>query len=276
MSSYAPIADNHAIQEAVIGVRLFEQVNEEVFEKAVSLAGELAAKHDLPGRLRLDPLSLMFGRQSISPGSSALEVTPGMLFQRTNSSGEMQEELTLERSAVTYRTRNYKRWADVVTLIDGILAPVTDVLCSGKPEEVSVAELRCLDVFTSSSEPPPMLSELISAECPYISSHLMGMNDLLHLHSGWFEDRRENRRTLVNLNIDLNDVEKGVRHASIFQMISVQAQEKGSLLSNSEISVSIAEVFAGLHKRDKNLLSQILNADLQDKINLVGSSGVGI
>lgn len=274
MSAYKPINGAHAIEQAVVGLRIFEPASDDIFEKAVARATELAKAGDrLPGRLQVDPMSLMFGRQVITPGySRSVEAQPGVLFQRVNADGSMVEELTLERTAVTFRTRNYQRWNDMVRCINDLLCPVFEVLADGDINKVSVIELRCIDRFNS-SEFNVALSELIRKDSPHVPPQILTRSDMLHMHSGWFEDVSAEGRTLINVNIDVADAEE-VRSAAILQIVSRQSSGTGTFFSQQgKFSETVSSVFDELHLINKELLSELLADDLQSAINLPGDRG---
>lgn len=276
MTSYRPATGQHAIDQAVVGIRIFDPVSESHFKQVIQQAAELAISHDLPGRVQLDAMSIAFGRQVISHGMiSGAELHPGMLFQRVNAEGSMVEEMTIERTAVTYRTKSYKRWKNVDDILTGIVFPVAVSLAENDLSKVSVVELRCIDRFLSEPGEKPELSALIQPNCPYLPGHMINRSSQLHLHSGWFDDETENGRTLVNINIDVADQEDGSRAANILQSISLQyARGCGGAIATGDFSTSLAGLFAALHAKDKKLLADILTDNIQEQINLVGSTGL--
>ncbi|RSV20377.1 TIGR04255 family protein [Sphingomonas sp. ABOLG] len=277
MASYRPVSGAHAIEQAVVGVRISGATTDAVYSTAVVKAAELAAKSGLPGRVQLDPLSLLFGRQVISPGYSAAEMTPGTVFQRVEPDGSMAEELTLERNAVTFRTHRYKRWADMVAHITTILSPVASVLAENNAARVSVVELRCVDRFVSDTESIPPLSDLVRQDSPYVTGDMIDRETFLHLHSGWIDDQSDLGRTLYNLNIEIGMGEHARPNATILQVISKQSSGKGSLFADgADFESSVMSTFQDLHLADKALLSKLLSDRLQADINLPGSTGLGV
>src|SRR5690349_7493034 len=125
MTSYRPIGDEHAIEQAVVGVRIRERADEAKYADALKLTTELAAVFGLPGRMQLDPMSLMFGRQNISFGyDGPSETGGGHLFQHVDPDGTTSRELTIEPTAVTFRTMSYKRWSDVEKIIRDAILPI--------------------------------------------------------------------------------------------------------------------------------------------------------
>lgn len=274
MNGYRPCAGSHAIDQAVVGIRLRTAANDERFHSAAELATELAVRYNLPGRLQLDPFSMVFGRQVISQGyATSGELSPGLVFQRVNPDGSMGEELTLERNTVTYRTRSYRRWSDVIGFISGILCPVAAVLSGESSEEIAVIELRCMDQFLSDGQNPP-LGELIRRDTPYIPPDLFARSDMLHCHLGWFEDVSETGRTLVNLNLDVSDIPEGARVASLLQVVSKQFSGAGNPFAGANgFDESVLNTFNVLHRYDKNLLASLITDELQEQISLRGNSG---
>jgi uncharacterized protein (TIGR04255 family) len=276
MGRYRPVAGKHAIDEAVVGVRLFEAVDEQTYTEAIEIASGLADSFDLPGRVQLDPMSLLVGRQVVSPGFTEMTMHPGILFQRVNPDGSMAEELTVERMAVTYRTRSYRRWQDVQAHIRGILIPIISRLARDDSGRLAVIELRCLDKFTASKSDFPALSELVRADCDLVPPHLLSKSDYLHVHSGWFEDVSDVGRSLVNLNIDITDDRVGGIQASILQVFSRQSARQGTFFGHEgPLSELVCQTFDDLHAKDKEALSRLLTDDVQTEINLAGSSGLG-
>lgn len=277
MDSYSPISDQHAVDQAVVGIRFHRQADDEVFRAAVQLAQELAEKYNLPGRVQLDPLALTFGKQVISHGYAAeAMLSPGLVFQRVQPSGAMAEELTLERGAVTYRTHSYLRWKDVVDLLEGIVCPVASVLSSGNAEGISVIELRCIDKFTAKSSDRLKLNQLIRKDSPFAPSIILDKQEMLHVHTGWFQNETDAGRTLVNLNIDVVDNPDGNRVATILQVISMQYSGSGVVFNPKKgLDENIICTFNELHAVDKDLLKNLITDELQAAINLFGSGAPG-
>lgn len=276
MGRYSPIARDHAVDEAVVGVRLFEAVDEETYQAAIKVGSDLAKEVNLPGRVQLDPMSLLVGRQVVSAGYTDMAMYPGILFQRVNADGSMAEELTIERSAVTYRTRSYQRWADVQGYIGNILIPIVEILTKNDPAEISVVELRCVDKFIASQDEFPALGELIRSDCELIPAHMLDLHQYMHFHSGWFEEADDKGRTLINVNIDVNDDRTGGIVTSILQVFSKQSATKGGIFEGPRsIEEIVKSHFDELHAQDKRMLARLLTDEIQDSINLVGSSGLG-
>lgn len=276
MTLYRPVTGQHAIDQAVVGVRVFDPVSDERFKAIVQQAAELAISHNLPGKVQLDAMSVAFGRQVISHGMIVNpELHPGMLFQRVNADGSMAEEMTVERTAVTYRTRSYKRWKDMENILFGIVLPIAASLAESDLDRVSVVELRCIDRFLSGPNERPLLSSLVRQGCRFVSPHLLESSSQLHLHTGWFADESDGGRTLININFDVVDQDDGSRAASVMQSISLQ-HSRGHLGSSAtgDFVEKISSDFAFLHAEDKALLAGILTDELQLQINLAGSSGI--
>lgn len=273
MNGYSPISDRHAVDQAVVGIRFHRQADDKVFRAAVELAQDLADKHNLPGRVQLDPIALTFGKQVISHGfAGEAMLSPGLVFQRVQPSGAMAEELTLERGAVTYRTHSYLRWKDVMYLLEGIVCPVASVLSSGNTKSVSVIELRCIDKFTSESSARLKLNQLIRKNSPFVPSIFLEKQEMLHSHTGWFENETDAGRVLINLNIDVVDNPDGNRIATILQVISMQYSENSITFDPGlGFDENIIATFNNLHAVDKDLLKNLITDELQDSIKLFGS-----
>jgi len=271
MSEYKPIHDGHAIEQAVVGLRLFEPASDDVYGNATACAERLAKENDrLPGKLQVDPMALFFGRQVISSGYvRSLEAQPGVVFHRVRPDGSTAEELTVERTAVTFRTHEYRRWSDMVECINHLLIPVARTLANDNISNVSVIELRCIDRFNSDDQ-SIALSELVRSNSPYVPHSAMNRSEMQHVHCGWFEDTSPQGRRLININIDVAD--EAVRSASIFQMISRQSSQPGALFDGEKpFAEVVIEEFNEMHQIDKRLLAELLTDELQSRIQLFGS-----
>lgn len=278
MGEYIPASGAHAVEQAIVGIRLFEP-SASGFESATVLARKLAAERDrLPGRVQLDAFGLAFGRQAITHGYvTQAEQGPGLLFQRVRADGSMEEELTLERTAVTYRTNAYQRWDDITRLLKEVLCPVAAALAEDDVRRTSVIEFRCIDRFSADNETETPLSKLVRLGTPHIPSGALSRTSMLHSHGGWFQDQTHAGRVLININVDITDSPDSVRTASILQVISAQAAAIGEYFSmegDFRMTENALRVFDQLHALDKKLLSEILTDDLQDRINLMGTSGI--
>ncbi|MBV1831328.1 TIGR04255 family protein [Komagataeibacter sp. AV436] len=270
MSDFRPCKSNHAIEQAVVGVRISKIAPDDVYKRACEQADVLAVSNNLPGKMQLDPMALFMGRQVISPGYAPMQMgTPGMLYQRVAPNGTVVEEITLERSAITYRTHKYNRWDDVVRKIQDVLIPLANTLCGGDLSSVSVVELRCIDRFMLHGDDVPSLSNVIRSDSPYISSNLLDKKEMLHQHIGWFESTDQNRRTLLNINIDSVNDSSEKRNIIILQVISEQGKD-GHVLHEDGTSLeeALLNKFHHLHERDKEILSSLLTDEKQSSINL--------
>ncbi len=272
MRAYKPIAVDHAVEQAIVGVRWRHKPTDEQFSAAVESASNIAEQFGLPGKLQLDPLSLLMSRQHISVGFDGLpEALPGFVFQQVYPDGTMAQEMTLERGAVTFRTRNYRRWSDIQEIIQGAIGPITELLCEGDSNRVSVIEFRCIDRFVSDTDHVPSLSELIRDDTKLVPDHLKTLANYLHCHLGWFEEISDKERILYNLNVTVQtDDRSGKPSASILQVISRQ------LGAGAEMKEGLADLlvstFDELHARDKGLLFELLDEGLSEAINLKGES----
>ncbi len=272
MSQYVPGAGAHAVEQAVVGIRLFEPCDPASYDNALAIA---AALPELPARIQLDAMAMAFGRQVISHGYHVpTQLEPGMLFSRIRPDGGTEEELTVERGAVTYRTNNYKRWTDVQKIISDVICPMADCMTGGDLSKISVVELRCIDRFDGLGDDPLCLKSLVKQNSRVIPSAYLEKDEMLHIHCGWFQNKSENGRYLVNFNLDIVEYPPN-RKANLLQVVSAQSSQVGNIFSKKEgFSESILAVFDELHAIDKSLLAEILNEDMQKSISLAGDTGI--
>lgn len=271
MTNYRPIGDEHAIDQAIVGVRIRERADDARYAEAVKLTTELAARYGLPGRMQLDPMSLMFGRQNISFGyDGQSETAGGHLFQHVNPDGSTSQELTIEPTAVTFRTMSYKRWSDVQKIIRDVISPIAATLSGDDLTMVSVVELRCIDKFIYDGSEKASLSEIVDGESRLMPSFFEGRTSPLHSHIGWFDEISPSERYLYNLNVGVSDNDTGNKSIQILQVISRQLKEGLPKADNQ--ALALEEAFDDLHARDKGLLDQLLNDATKTRINLSGKT----
>jgi uncharacterized protein (TIGR04255 family) len=276
MSSYIPNTAEHAVETVVLGLRLHARAFESSYAAAKEVASKLADDFELKSRSRLDAAQFLSGRQPVSLGySNTADILDGFCFQLVDSEFTPVSELVLEPSSLSFRTKKYSRWADIVECINGIFLPVAEALTENDVSRISVSELRCIDRFTVSSPAKVPLSELIRQDSPYFPRDLLGRSELLHQHTGWFQDVTESSRILVNVNLDLMETKEGLRNVLLNNLISFQLKDKQSNFFEFEtVNEAVANSFNWMHRFNKHLLSKMLTDEIQNRIDLKGSSGV--
>jgi len=276
MGHYSPVGEAHAIEQAIVGVRLFESADAASFDAAIKATEKLQV--DFPGRMQIDAMALAFGRQVITHGYvNQAQLYPGFICQRVRPDGSTQHELTIERSAVTYRTNEYQRWEDVARVIESILCPVVEALTGGDMTKLAVVELRCVDRFNVVGDGATALKNLVRPDTKFIPPSLLDSEELLHAHCGWFQGHTDDGRYLLNINLDLGELDDGERTATILQVISAQcAPERTFFSSKGTLTESMLAIFLDLHAKDKAMLAGVITDELQAKIGLSGSSGISV
>ena len=268
MANYRPAGDDHAIDQAIVGVRLKERADETHHAEALKLATELAVDFKLPGRMQLDPMSMLFGRQNISFGyEGQSETLGGHLFQHVNPDGTTSQELTLEPTAVTFRTMAYERWSDIQKIIREAILPITTALTGGHLTRVSVVELRCIDRFVNDGPDKVALLDIIAKRSSLLPSFLEERTSSLHSHIGWFDDLSPNERYLYNLNVGVSDTDTD-QTVHLLQVVSRHLRE--GLPEDDSGGLALEAAFDDLHARDKGLLEMLLNDAVKQRINLAG------
>jgi uncharacterized protein (TIGR04255 family) len=271
MSSYKPFSADHAVEQAIVGVRWRHKPSDDRFNSAIELATEISQQFGLPGKVQLDPFSLLT-RQNISFGFEGPgEPQAGLLFQQVYPDGSMAQEMTLERGAVTFRTRNYRRWSDIQEIIQHAISPLVDIICENEPENISVIELRCSDKFISTSGEVPPLSSLVTGDTQFIPEYLRDSSTYMHSHLGWFEILNSDVRLLYNLNLSVqNEGGSDSPVANILQVIS--HHRNAGVAEACSVRQLIEATFDDLHARDKGLLFALLRPEVCEQISLSGAS----
>ena len=272
MTDFTPHMRDHAIEEATISVRFWAPTAEDAFKSALDVARDVAGAQNLPGRVQVPVMPQLFGRSQITLPFGSNQLPMASVFQRVQENGVIAEELTVDQSGAAYRTRSYRRWADVQKLIQSAFIPIIREMLSPDGMGIAIVELRCLDKFMASPVPDRVdYRQVLRADSEIVPPYALTLDGLWHSHVGWFEDVTECNRTLINLNIDVLDqpAEDGAstRSLSINQVISYQTNTL-NISEADHIPENLAAIFDRIHKRDKELLGLLLSDQMQKKIGL--------
>jgi uncharacterized protein (TIGR04255 family) len=180
--------------------------------------------------------------------------------------------LLVTPSALQIQTGQYVRWAPFIGTFEQLLYPIVQFYM----ESLSLIQIQLeyLDVYNWQGTWEDFdWRQLLREDSGFISQRASKGARQWHVHSGWFEDIKENFRRLVTANIDI--VERQQRNGTATPAVTI-----GTLM-REEIFSSIGTPVEGgleleqgmptlesLHSRLKSLLKEIIKSDMAQKIGL--------
>ena len=269
--AFEPIHKAHAIDQVAVAVIFDRQLDDDALRAAKEVIGK---PEELPGRTELRGVSIQIGSTSPTPAVPTLPAVAGYGFTKVQPDGFLETELHIQRSAITFRTLFYTRWANVwgqaKRYIDAVL-PL--YLQSGA--RLNQVSLNYVDKFVSSAlveECRP--TEILKKDSPFLCSNIFGSNDLWHCHSGRFERRNDTTKRLITVNVDFisetihEQDRRTVVIASVIADLFNQATYSPFDLDPNDAPRTIDACFQGLHEADKDVLRSIISDDMSRRIAL--------
>ncbi|MFS8115183.1 hypothetical protein QD460_25955 [Rhizobium jaguaris] len=257
-SEFQPINDDHAIELVKFG---FVFLNPISAQSVVAFEGSHDLwRESLPARASLDIDVDLGGRQFKAPAAQFAFMKPDGVpaWSMLVGSNKIEIECTV-----------YSRWDRVWTTCQDFLAKAVEVLSVTQPQTaLSVLELTTKDVFVI-AEGQYDLRNLFSSG-KLIPEFLFEAGRLWHSHIGWFQDPDETPRHLHNLNVDANTIGIGTA-------VSVSHFQQKNMTENLTCAgmkadglASLSSAMRSLHDENKNIVRQMLVAEMSDRIGLGG------
>lgn len=264
---FEPVHSAHAIDQVAMAVNFDRDLTDEALRAAREVIGK---PEELPGRTELRGLSFQIGPTPTASRS----VIAGYGFTKVLPDGFLESELHIQRSAVTFRTLFYTRWANIWGQAKRYFDAVLPVyLQSGS--RLSQVSLNYVDKFIS----PALVEEcrpgdILKRDSPFLCSNIFGSNDLWHCHSGRFERRDNRTKRLVTVNVDFisetvrEQDRRAVSIASVIADLFNQATYEPLDLDPKDAARTIDACFQGLHAADKEVLRSIITDEMSRRIAL--------
>ena len=268
LQHWRPIRDTHAIQSAHLAVQFGQPAGEVLWRRVQSAVSDIAGAVGITGR---QPVSgFPFGIQFMAPGVTVQEPDQGVLLTSQTEAGEVVEQFTLTRDMLKYEQMQYTRWAPFRERAQKLMSGAVDQY--GMVSSLAAVTSNYVDVFEFSGSGEPDVSEVISAEGPFVSRAAHHPATLWHSHSGFFEYPSPETRRLVAVNVDIQfgPVPGRPHLVRVTTQISDQfGQPELTELDASRVDWAfIAGRADEQHLRLKSLLAQVLTDDAAQAISL--------
>lgn len=254
--------EHHAIGEFAAVMRFFRPLDAEPYSKVVGELRAFAEENRLPAPLT--GTTFMFDLSGGSPQAQPSIQTAG--WQRFAPDGEPELTIMCEPQEISYISRRYTTWADMLPKICGFLSRIAPFYIETVPG-VSAFQVRYLNEFRSLSSAADSGKEIFREDSRWLPGTFKSFSDAWHSHVGAFEDVSAQSRRLVNVNVDCKTalVESQDHPATLLNLLFIVAQNFDLLgmppliLEKSNLSDNIRLHLDALHTREKELLSEVLS-----------------
>lgn len=271
-----PYSEKHAIRNVVFAFEFTNPLSTIALReiRASKLHSRLIEDLDLPQHSEQTAVTVNIGAHGAVPsfGSGTPELT-GLTYAHSKPNGEAAWAVSIQSNALVVTCGDYQRWDGTWKKVSLFLAETLPSILSNT--QINVIALQYLDEFSlHGSREDWDLKALFSKDSKYIPRNLTDIKGACHSHHGYFDfpESPDSYKRLTNINIGVT--ESG--DALIAQIYSVHKCLLSSPLVGSveELigeSGFIRKSFADLHKENKNIVGDLLNQEVKDKINFDGS-----
>lgn len=272
MSEYLPYSEQHSIQEAKVALHFQHEFGQQDVERSRdAVAAEL--KDLLPRSAEIRGSSVAF---NLTDPSAPTPMPPvpdhlvGFEFTKIRGDSRPARSLRLVNNSLEVSISDYERWE--ITLNDTIgYIRTTLALLPLDANPIMAADLQFIDRFAFNGTLDDVDASLLFQQGgDYIAKRCFTSGPLWHCHTGWF-DMHPNGRILNHLNIGSAFVDSSptvtIDHNAVFQLNSPR-QSIDALLQPIEENIGLRDILNWLHGRNKQILSELLTQEMQDKIGL--------
>lgn len=261
--------DRHAIGEFSAAVTFFQPVSANTMAKAVTELAAYARENNLPAPVNTQVFTFAVG-QATPP--SAQQVAG---WQRFSSAGEPEVTVTCDEVSIHFATRTYSSWAEIRPILSAYFARISQHYVSEVPA-ITGFQIRYLNEFRNVNAEFDPGTELFRAPNDCIIPNVARFRDAWHSHCGWFETVSQNRRRLVNVNVDCKvGTIPQVSHPVTTLGVSLLVSERYDVPNESPLVIPVGELEAHItehlddaHSREKAVLAELF-AD--DYLKLMGA-----
>jgi uncharacterized protein (TIGR04255 family) len=268
---FEPCAGRNAIQQAVFGITLTEELSEDRLaaiadvEKFVELPRvDLQHENALTIRLGGDP--------NAPPNFQRDKTTKIVRVERKqfDPSGDPLWLLSVDAKSISVSCLSYTRWIDVKPKAICFLEEAVQSLV---PPRLSVHSLLCniVDEFWWLGSGDINGGKLLNADSEYISMKPVVQGaGLFHTYSGWYEKDEVEMQRLVRLHVDAvpASVMQSRPHADAGVRIDNFVQTFISRGDDKSLTDHMNNVFERAHDRNKEIVNSILLDEVKAQIGL--------
>ena len=262
-----PAQKKHAIVAMALGVDFKKALDSskiqqlaEVYESSDLIKKELPVKAPLAG------VSFSFESKTFL---GATEKTNGYDFREIDVQGNILWNVSVRPDFIACNCMAYDRWNNVKEKAISLLVPFLERLQDLDTSILAIG-LEYQDLFTAADAAPRNITNVaFKKDTDFLPRSVFEHTDAWHVHHGWFQKSPKNRRTLNNLQIEVESDKAGKQN-----LIKVNGQHKlYSFLSSTDEPMDICisdldQILSFLHQINKDVLIKLLSEDLLSSINI--------
>lgn len=264
--STKPIHDKHAIYEVAFALDFGENFSAETVADLMRLHD--AVRPELPymeERRRMSmTLSVMAGQQSTQ--ETVVDPSPaGVVFRAVASPDPSPWMLRAENNRIIVNCLEYTRWEEIWGRTKGYLQLTLDVVARQPSMQVNAVVLQYIDRFVRDNTDGYSAGEVFNQNSSFLTKQIFRSSELWHLHHGHFDMLEKYGKTLDVLNIGtLVDISGHTTTIDHMQQLVLQ----DAPLAVTDVLGKIDDIMCRLHTRNKQILLDLLNTQMLDRINL--------
>jgi uncharacterized protein (TIGR04255 family) len=264
---FNPINERHAIAEVVFQLVLDQNFSPKGIQSLIDTHAKW--KDDLPRLNVHTPIEIPLlgsegsGVVSLSGGSPG-----GVSFEAMKRDGSLEWRLQALGNSLTVNCLDYSRWPEVWARAKSYLQAVSQMIC-----ESGVAFRQCLlqyvDIFEWRGPVENYhATSLLKADSRYLPESIWAYGPLWHLHQGWFSLLADGR-VLNRINLDGVQVNDDRYQVRIDSYLSIEFRSPIKIADRlAEDWPQVDEIFTKLHGLNKELLSNLIVDEVQQRIGL--------
>lgn len=264
---FEPIHAAHAIEQVLFSIQFDLPLDEAVFLQARDIAKQF--KKELPGVLETHGLTF-----TVDASSPSIP-TKGFVFRSVMPDGTVGNELRLEPNSITFRTALYSRWDAVWSQASTYFKALGSIYAA--QTKISGITLHYVDKFVWAGDLTKFRPTLLLRdESKYLCPHVYTLKDLWHSHTGAFIRADTRTKRLLNVNVDcldenrLGDISRVVAIATVLTDQLNQPGYEPCYVNENGIVELVDTHMQGLHIFGKNVLGDVINAEMCKRIALLG------
>ena len=282
--------ENHAIERVAVVFQFAEAIPSKAWSALISAADAEMLKsgflvspiHANHIQFTIPPLAQQGGNVGlmVMGQEHAGEAFPQNRHFQMARGGEIQEDVTLNRTHFVYQIPVYSRWNPFRDRLMGLLSAHLEAVLPLIALQAIKLEYWDRFVFDGPREQADY-SELLRAGSRLVPGLPTDMTELWHSHVGFFAPKGDYVKRLMHLNIDVMDVPdmnqqtsgqapEMKRSVGIYSM----AQDQFDHTTSPANTTSILPKLNDMHKKLKDVLADVLTEDAATKINLNSQSAV--
>lgn len=192
---------------------------------------------------------------------------PGVIFAFVRPDGSPSWSLGVAANRIDIECNLYSRWERVWHSAKEYFVKILEILSTCQPElQIAGIELTVKDVFVADGN-AYSLDQLLN-HSPRLPNYVFSSGQAWHVNSGWFEGDETSGRTLHHLNCDTAvDQDLTLVNISHYQQRNMMFPPQ---TNNAKLDKpALLDKYMGeLHLSNKKLLSELLTAQMAERINL--------